>query len=211
MSPRGRRLRLAPPLVLAALAAPAAVSCSGGTPTAPGPVAAPPAPADPAAARLDREIAEATAAIGKDPNAVNDRGELAHARRGRAYAEKGDHDKAIADYTEAVRLYPVVRPPYARARLIEAYNARAECHRKKGDLDRAIADYTEVIGIGTGAFADLGEVLAFGGFAATAHYKRGVCHDDKGDHARAMADYQEAIRLGPDLKNNDDLKRRMSK
>ena len=58
---------------------------------------------------------------------------------------------------------------------------------------------------------DAGEVLAFGGFRATALYERGVCYDEKGDHTKAVADFKEAIRLGPDLANNEDLKQRMNK
>ena len=49
------------------------------------------------------------------------------------------------------------------------------------------------------------------GFAAVAHYKRGVCYDETGDHDKALADYKEAVRLGPELANNEDLKKRMGK
>ena len=55
---------------------------------------------------------------------------------GRAYAKKGDYDKAIADYTEAIRLDP---------KNAEAYCNRGHAYEEKGDYDKAIADCTEAI------------------------------------------------------------------
>ncbi len=52
--------------------------------------------------------------------------------RGVAYEKEGDIDKAIADYTEAIELYPRYR---------EALANRAVIYDHKGDRDRAIADY----------------------------------------------------------------------
>jgi tetratricopeptide (TPR) repeat protein len=56
--------------------------------------------------------------------------------RGISYAEKGEHDQAIADYTEAIRLDP---------KGATAYNNRGDSYAKKGEYDQAIADYTEAI------------------------------------------------------------------
>jgi tetratricopeptide (TPR) repeat protein len=159
--------------------------------------------------RPNKAIDEATEAIGRDPNGVDERSESAYAKRGRAYAKMGEYDKAIADYTEAVRVYQTVKPTYFRPRLVEAYNGRADCRQKKKEYDKAAADYSEVIQIGSGSFTDLGEAMTYGGLAAEAHYKRGICHDDAGDHAKAIADYKEAVRLRPDLAKNQDLKKRM--
>jgi tetratricopeptide (TPR) repeat protein len=55
---------------------------------------------------------------------------------GNAYKAKGDRDRAIAVYTEAVRLNPKDSVLFFNRG--NAYNA-------KGDYDRAITDYTEVI------------------------------------------------------------------
>ena len=49
---------------------------------------------------------------------------------------KNEHDKAIADYTEAIRL----NPKYALC-----YSNRGFAYDNKGDHDKAIADYTEAI------------------------------------------------------------------
>ena len=49
---------------------------------------------------------------------------------------KGDYDKAIADFTEAIRLNP---------KIAKAYNNRGLAYENKGDYDKAIADCTEAI------------------------------------------------------------------
>ena len=60
----------------------------------------------------------------------------AYYNRGVAYSDKGDTDRAIADFTEAIRL----DPKYANA-----YVNRGVAYGDKGENDRAIADYTEAI------------------------------------------------------------------
>jgi tetratricopeptide (TPR) repeat protein len=56
--------------------------------------------------------------------------------RGHAADQKGDHDRALTHYTEAVRLNP---------KDAMVYSARGFAYAFKGDLDKAIADYTEAI------------------------------------------------------------------
>src|SRR5258705_5132973 len=56
--------------------------------------------------------------------------------RGLAYSRKGDTDRAIADYSEAIRL----NPKHAKS-----YLGRGSAYLRKADWDRAIADYTEAI------------------------------------------------------------------
>ena len=52
------------------------------------------------------------------------------------HQEKGDHDRAIADFGEALRL----DPDDARA-----YANRGAIYEKKGDLERARADFRAVL------------------------------------------------------------------
>ena len=98
----------------------------------------------------------------------------AHTNRGVAYRAKGDHDRAIADYDEAIRLDP---------KDAVAYSNRGIAYKDKGDYDRAIADYNEAIGLDPKN--------------AVAYNNRGVAYNAKGDPDRAIADYNEAIRLDP--------------
>ena len=92
-----------------------------------------------------------------------------------AYKKIHDHDKAIADYTEAIRL----KPDSAGA-----YYSRADAFDDKGDHGKAIADYIEVIRLKPDN--------------AEAYYDRGIAYGRNGDYDKAIADYTEAIRLKPD-------------
>src|SRR5215831_11397590 len=83
----------------------------------------------------DVAIAACTRAIASGRYAGHDPAKL-HYDRAVEYANKGDFDRAIADFSEAIRL----APNYA-----EAYYNRAHAYRAKKDNDRAIADYSETI------------------------------------------------------------------
>ena len=101
--------------------------------------------------------------------------ETAFNNRGKAYMRKGDYDRAIQDYDQAIRL----KPDYALA-----FNNRGIAYGRKGDYDRAIQDHDEAIRLkpdDAGVF-----------------YNRGITYNDKGDHDRAIQDYDQAIRLKPD-------------
>ena len=60
------------------------------------------------------------------------------AGRGFIYAKKGDFDRAIPDYTEAIRLDPSNLP---------AYGGRARAYQQKGDAGNAKADYEKVLAL----------------------------------------------------------------
>jgi len=63
---------------------------------------------------------------------------FAYSERGTAYDDKGDRDRAIADYSNAIQ----IKPDYDIA-----YYNRGNAYRDQGDLDRAIADYSKAIRI----------------------------------------------------------------
>ena len=61
---------------------------------------------------------------------------LAYNNRGSAYSDKGQHDRAIQDYDQAIKLNP------SNAR---AYYNRGIAYSAKGQHDRAIQDYDQAI------------------------------------------------------------------
>ena len=101
----------------------------------------------------------------------------AYTNRGLAWGDKGDLDRAIADYNEAIRL----DPKYA-----DAYYNRGLAWRAKGDLDRAIADYNEAIRLDP-KYAD-------------AYNNRGNAWRAKGDLDRAIADYNRGDPARPEIR-----------
>ena len=100
---------------------------------------------------------------------------VAFTNRGLAHKSKGQWDRAIADYDEAIRLKPD---------FVFAFHNRGNAYYYKGQLDRAIADFSEAIRLKPG----LAE--AFG--------NRGNVYRKKGQFDRAIKDYDRAINLKPD-------------
>lgn len=80
----------------------------------------------------DQAIEKSTAIIKRYPGIS----EVApdYNRRGQSYQGKGDFDRAIADFDEAIRLQP---------NFAEAYFNRCDTLRRIGDIDRALADCVE--------------------------------------------------------------------
>jgi tetratricopeptide (TPR) repeat protein len=96
--------------------------------------------------------------------------------RGLMWARKGEIDKAIADYNEAIRLDPKVAP---------AFGLRGNAWYVKKEYDKAIADFNEAIRL------DPKLALAF--------HNRGRIWKAKKEYDKAIADINEAIRLDPKL------------
>jgi tetratricopeptide (TPR) repeat protein len=93
------------------------------------------------------------------------------------WKSKGDIDRAIADFGEAIR----IDPKYA-----DAFFQRARIwNDNKHNYDRAIADNTEAIRLAPRL--------------AAAFDNRGIAYRVKGDSDHALADFNEAIRLDPNL------------
>lgn len=88
--------------------------------------------------------------------------------------EHRDKDRAITDYTEAIRLDPKDATFYIN---------RGAAYESKRQYDRAIADYNKAI------LLDPQNALAFN--------NRGSAYVGKGQYDRAIADYNKAIQLDP--------------
>jgi lipoprotein NlpI len=135
---------------------------------------------------------------------------LAFKNRGNAYVRIDDGDKALADYSEAIRLDP---------KLAAAYVGRGDIYIDREDPDRAIADFDSAIQIdpkNAGAYggrtlaygqkgdfdhaiADASEAVRLDPKSAPAFLSRADAYRFKGDFDRAIADYDEALRLDPTL------------
>jgi len=96
----------------------------------------------------------------------------------RVFASDQIGRRAIADYTEAIRLDP---------KDASAFNSRGIAYYDKGQSDRAIKDYDKAIELSPRY--------------ATAFTGRGAAYAGKGQYDRAIADFDEAIRLTPNYKS----------
>jgi tetratricopeptide (TPR) repeat protein len=93
--------------------------------------------------------------------------------RGVAYKLKGEYERALLDYEQAIRLNPVNA---------NAYNNRGIVYRIKGDYDRAIADYDEAISLKHGDFP-------------AAYYNRALAYTDKGNYDLALRDFDVVMQF----------------
>jgi lipoprotein NlpI len=129
-------------------------------------------------------------------------------RRGNGFYNRGDKDRALADYNEAVRLGPNSEQFHAM---------RGDVFYDAGDYARAIADYDDAIRLNPGysaaynqrgrayhesgdearALQDYDKTLELDPNSASAHFNRGIAILANGEEARAIADFDAAIRLFP--------------
>jgi lipoprotein NlpI len=94
--------------------------------------------------------------------------------RGAAYYGKGDLDRAIADYDEAIRLNPKDK---------NAFIYRSVAYRAMGNLDRAIADCDRIV--------QLDPENAY------AYRARAMVYWQSGSFSKSLTDLDQAIRLDP--------------
>ena len=100
---------------------------------------------------------------------------MAYNKRGAAYAELGQHQRAIADYNESIRLNPD---------LAAVYNNRGSSYGKLGQYQHAMEDCSMAIQLKPDY--------------AVAYYNRGSAYEKLGQYQRAIKDFNEVIRLKPD-------------
>ncbi len=96
----------------------------------------------------------------------------AYNNRGNIYKAKGDYDKAIPDYNEAIRLDATYVPAYINRGIVRA---------AMGDNKKAMADYNVAV------MLDPGSSLAY--------VNRGLLSEADGDYQKAFADFDKAVHL----------------
>ncbi len=96
--------------------------------------------------------------------------------RGLAWGDKQEYDKAIADFSEAIRLNPQIS---------EAFYNRGLAWYQKQEYNKAIMDYSEAIRLNPQI--------------AEAFNNRGLAWYEKQEYDKAIDDFNEAIRLKPEL------------
>ena len=135
---------------------------------------------------------------------------VAFFNRGFAHKNRGQHDRAIEDYTQAIRLMPSMGL---------AYNGRGLAFDRKGLYDRAMLDFAEAIrlmpdsdfafanraaaalklGQLEPAIADYDAALRIDPKNAASLYQRGLARRQKGDVAGGDADMAAAKALQGDI------------
>ncbi len=138
-----------------------------------------------------------------------------HVMRGVAWREMGQLDKAIADFTEAIKLDP--KSALYFDLLASAHVVRAGKWEEMGQLDKAIADFTEAIKLDpksalyfkmrggirlkkkefAKAVADLSEVIKLNPKYDYVYAQRGGAWEEMRQLDQAIADFTEAINLNP--------------
>src|SRR3984893_2051274 len=93
---------------------------------------------------------------------------------GESFFEKGEYERAISEYDEAVGFDP---------KYIPAYVSRGSARSAKGNFSLANADYNEAIKLNPSY--------------ASAYYNRGRMFFAQKLYDRAIVDYSEAIRIDP--------------
>lgn len=134
----------------------------------------------------------------------------ARLRQGLTYAQQGEYERAIIEFTAAVQ---------ADATAAAAYVHRGDAYRLRGEYDRSIADYSQALRLSPdhllgrlnrglayrltsrpeAAVADLTEALRLDPKNVVALNGRGAAHADLKQYDAAIADHTQALRLDPAL------------
>ena len=101
---------------------------------------------------------------------------IAHNNRGNAYTAKGDHDRAILDFDQSIKLDPTYAKPF---------NNRGAAYLRKGEYDLALKSLDQAIKLNPNN--------------GRAFVNRAGVYLKKNEYDHAARDYDEAIRLEPNL------------
>ncbi|MBN8617997.1 MAG: tetratricopeptide repeat protein [Anaerolineae bacterium] len=116
----------------------------------------------------DTAVSHLNELIAADPIAAH------YVVRGNTHVELGKKQKALADYTEAIRLDPTVAA---------VFNNRGQLYKQLKKFNEALADYTLAIGLDAKS--------------ADAYLNRGSLYDELGKRDEALADYDHAAQRDP--------------
>jgi tetratricopeptide (TPR) repeat protein len=118
---------------------------------------------------IDQAESFFTAAIGDNPHMS-----YLYSRRAAVYSWRGEHEKAIKDQDETIRLNP---------QEAAYFNNRAISHAARREYDQAIKDYNEALRLKP----EYGLALR----------NRGMCWTSKKDYDKALRDFTETLQLDP--------------
>ena len=158
---------------------------------------------------LGNHVRSCTAIIRSDRSSSKDKA-IAYNNRGNILRDRGELDRAIADFDAAVRLEP---------KSADTYINRGIARYRRGDLDRAIADYDEAIRIDPSdiaifhdrgvmwqrngeldkALIDLDRAVRMSFADPEVYSDRGAVWFEKGRYDRALADFNQALKIAPGL------------
>ena len=100
-------------------------------------------------------------------------------KSGNAWSEKGEYDKAIDAYNQALRLLD----PRDTAHIVAVEYNRGNAYGKQSEFDKAIADYNQA--------------LAINPKFSHAYNNRGCVWRKKGEYGKAIADHNQCLTVDP--------------
>jgi tetratricopeptide (TPR) repeat protein len=135
-----------------------------------------------------------------------------HANRGDEFYNKGDYDRAVAEYTKAIEL-----ETNEDMHAIQYYY-RGLAFENNGDLQNAISDFSQVIKIKPNesraffargdiylskenyelAVADFTQAIRINPKYADAYYNRGLAFQYVEDYKNAISDFSQVVKINPD-------------
>lgn len=133
-----------------------------------------------------------------------------HFKKGKTFLDNKEFDKAISEYSSAIKLNP---------NSIDSYTGRGEAYAKKDEYDRALEDFSKAISLDAkntaaltyradiycqikqdygSAFDDFGAVEKINPNFDFLYEKRGFCNESLKYYNKAVDDYDKALSLDPE-------------